>query len=49
MSLIHEMEWNKVFEFTWRILVFLVAIAVIIVIPYRPTGPVERGRLATDQ
>jgi membrane fusion protein (multidrug efflux system) len=29
MSPFHEMEWNKVFEFTWRILVFVVAIAII--------------------
>ena len=32
MSLIHEVEWNKVFEFTWRILVFLVAIAIIVIV-----------------
>ena len=32
MSLIREVEWNKVFEFTWRILVFLVAIAIIVIV-----------------
>jgi membrane fusion protein, multidrug efflux system len=32
MSPIHEVEWNKVFEFTWRILVFLVAIAIIVIV-----------------
>src|SRR5580658_6583311 len=32
MSAIHEVPWNKVFEFTWRILVFLVAIAIIAVV-----------------
>src|SRR5487761_955787 len=25
-------DWNKIFEFTWRILVFLVAIAIILVV-----------------
>jgi len=32
MSLIPEVEWNKVFEFTWRILVFVVAIAIIVIV-----------------
>jgi len=32
MSLIPEMEWNKVFEFAWRILVFVVAIAIIVIV-----------------
>jgi membrane fusion protein (multidrug efflux system) len=32
MSLIHEVEWNKVFEFTWRILVFVVAVAIIVIV-----------------
>src|SRR4029077_11505887 len=32
MSLVHEIEWNKVFEFTWRILVFVVAIAIIVIV-----------------
>ena len=32
MSLIHEVEWNKIFEFTWRILVFVVAIAIIVIV-----------------
>jgi membrane fusion protein, multidrug efflux system len=32
MSRIDEVQWNKVFEFTWRILVFLVAIAIIVVV-----------------
>src|ERR1700728_3280896 len=32
MSAIHEVPWNKVFEFTWRILVFLVAIAIIAIV-----------------
>ncbi len=27
-----QLDWNKVFEFTWRILVFLVAIAIIVVV-----------------
>lgn len=27
-----HLDWNKVFEFTWRILVFIVAIAIIIVV-----------------
>jgi len=27
-----KLDWNKLFEFTWRILVFLVAIAIIIVV-----------------
>jgi membrane fusion protein (multidrug efflux system) len=32
MSLIHEVEWNKVFEFAWRILVFVVALAIIVIV-----------------
>jgi membrane fusion protein, multidrug efflux system len=32
MSPIHEVPWNKVFEFTWRILVFVVAIAIIVIV-----------------
>jgi membrane fusion protein (multidrug efflux system) len=32
MSLIREVEWNKIFEFTWRILVFVVAIAIIVIV-----------------
>lgn len=32
MSRIHEVPWHKVFEFTWRILVFLVAIAIILIV-----------------
>jgi membrane fusion protein, multidrug efflux system len=32
MSRFHEVEWNKVFEFTWRILVFVVAIAIIVIV-----------------
>jgi len=32
MSDIHEVRWNKVFEFTWRILVFVVAIAIIVIV-----------------
>src|SRR6202167_2110591 len=32
MSRIQDVEWNKVFEFTWRILVFIVAVAIIIVV-----------------
>jgi len=32
MSHIHDVAWNKVFEFTWRILVFLVAIAIIVIV-----------------
>jgi len=32
MSLIHEVDWNKVFEFAWRILVFVVAIAIILIV-----------------
>jgi membrane fusion protein (multidrug efflux system) len=31
MRRIHEVAWNKVFEFTWRILVFVVAIAIIVI------------------
>jgi membrane fusion protein, multidrug efflux system len=31
MSSLH-VDWNKVFEFTWRILVFIVAIAIIIIV-----------------
>ena len=27
-----QLDWNKVFEFTWRILVFIVAIAIIVVV-----------------
>src|ERR1700734_2217735 len=27
-----RIDWNKVFEFTWRILVFIVAIAIIVVV-----------------
>jgi hypothetical protein len=27
-----QLDWDKVFEFTWRILVFLVAIAIIVVV-----------------
>jgi len=27
-----QLDWNKVFEFTWRILVFIVAVAIIIVV-----------------
>ncbi len=27
-----QIDWNKVFEFTWRILVFIVAIAIIVVV-----------------
>jgi membrane fusion protein, multidrug efflux system len=29
---IRELDWNRVFEFTWRILVFVVAIGIIIVV-----------------
>src|SRR3984885_3174245 len=32
MSRIQEVDWNKVFEFTWRILVFVVAIAIIVIV-----------------
>jgi membrane fusion protein, multidrug efflux system len=32
MSRFHEVEWNKVFEFTWRILVFVVAVAIIVIV-----------------
>jgi membrane fusion protein, multidrug efflux system len=32
MSWIHEVPWNKVFEFAWRILVFVVAIAIILIV-----------------
>jgi membrane fusion protein (multidrug efflux system) len=32
MSPFHEVEWNRVFEFAWRILVFLVAIAIIVIV-----------------
>ena len=32
MSRIQQVEWNKVFEFTWRILVFVVAIAIIVIV-----------------
>src|ERR1700691_2597791 len=32
MSRIQDVEWNKVFEFTWRILVFIVAVGIIIVV-----------------
>lgn len=32
MRRIHEVPWNTVFEFTWRILVFLVAIAIIVIV-----------------
>ncbi|MGA8093263.1 MAG: HlyD family secretion protein [Steroidobacteraceae bacterium] len=27
-----QLDWNKVFEFTWRVLVFIVAIAIIVVV-----------------
>jgi membrane fusion protein (multidrug efflux system) len=29
---IPQLDWNKIFEFTWRILVFLVAIAIVVVV-----------------
>jgi membrane fusion protein, multidrug efflux system len=29
---LRQIDWNKVFEFTWRILVFIVALAIIIVV-----------------
>jgi membrane fusion protein, multidrug efflux system len=32
MSGIHEVAWHKVLEFAWRILVFLVAIAIIVIV-----------------
>jgi membrane fusion protein, multidrug efflux system len=32
MSRIQDVEWNKVFEFTWRILVFIVAVAIIVIV-----------------
>lgn len=32
MIRIQEVEWNRVFEFTWRILVFLVALAIIVIV-----------------
>jgi membrane fusion protein (multidrug efflux system) len=32
MSRIEEVPWHKVFEFAWRILVFLVAIAIIVIV-----------------
>src|ERR1700685_238300 len=32
MCRIQEVDWNKVFEFTWRILVFVVAIAIIVIV-----------------
>ena len=32
MSRIQEMPWHNVFESTWRILVFLVAIAMIVIV-----------------
>jgi membrane fusion protein, multidrug efflux system len=31
-AVIRELDWNKVFEFTWRILVFLVAVGIIVVV-----------------
>ena len=31
-SAIPKIDWNKAFEFTWRILVFIVAIGIIIVV-----------------
>ena len=49
MSAIHEVPWNKVFEFAWRILVFIVAIAIIVdrIDQLDPLG--GRGGLATNQ
>src|SRR5215469_14890164 len=32
MIRIHEVPWHKVFEFTWRMLVFIVAIAIILIV-----------------
>jgi membrane fusion protein, multidrug efflux system len=32
MIRIQDVEWNRVFEFTWRILVFIVALAIIVII-----------------
>jgi membrane fusion protein, multidrug efflux system len=32
MSLFREVAWNRVFEFAWRILVFVVAVAIILIV-----------------
>src|SRR5580704_12129097 len=32
MSRIQDWDWNKIFEFTWRILVFIVAVAIIVIV-----------------
>ena len=32
MSALDKVDWNKVLEFTWRILVFVVAIAIIVIV-----------------
>src|SRR5580698_4676628 len=32
MIRIQDVDWNKVFEFTWRILVFIVAVGIIVIV-----------------
>ena len=44
-----KLDWNKAFEFTWRILVFIVAIGIIVVVSTNWIAMGGRGRMAAYQ
>ena len=49
MIRIQDVEWNRVFEFTWRILVFIVAVAIIVIVSTNWTRWEGGRRLAADK